>query len=270
MRKATILEAVTAVIWALASTACDDLPRWDHDGVDDDGADDDSSEPGGDTEGIHTEGETTSGDGHDDGFDDGSDHGDVGGEGAPMVKKVFKAHLSPVNDSGVTGIAVLTIEDDRITAIVRADGLAQEIVHAQHVHTGSMCPGTEADTNGDGYIDQVEAVAAGGPILVPLDNDLGAQLTGSFPMADAMGRLDYVAGALLADMLADLRAEDPDPDDAIVKLGAGDDLALERRIVEIHGVDPSTELPDSVASLGEAPATATLPVACGSLVLPET
>jgi len=78
------------------------------------------------------------------------------------------------------------------------------------------------------------------------------------------GLLRYASSTSLAALLADLNAPDPDPTDAVVKLG-GAPLALESRHVVLHGVDASTVLPSSVASLPGLPAYLTLPVACGEI-----
>lgn len=45
------------------------------------------------------------------------------------------------------------------------------------------------------------------------------------------------------------------------------DLALEQRTVFLHGINPDTQLPDSVQSLPNVPPQVTLPVACGELTL---
>ena len=104
-----------------------------------------------------------------------------------------------------------------------------------------------------------------GPIIVPLDGDLLTQAGGieGYPTADQAGSYFYSQTANLEDMLNDLRAEDENPDDPIVKLGEGEELDLEGKHVIIHGVPESVELPDTAASVLGLPANATLPIACG-------
>jgi hypothetical protein len=139
------------------------------------------------------------------------------------------------------------------------------MIHPQHVHAADRCPPASADVNHDGFVDVLEGVPFYGPILIPLDDDLASQAAGAFPTASGRrGVLDYHASTSFGALLADLNAPDPDPTDAVVKLG-GAPLALETRHVVLHGVDPSTPLPPTVASLPGVPAYLTLPVACGEI-----
>jgi hypothetical protein len=163
------------------------------------------------------------------------------------------------------GKATFTIHNGEVVAMVSAEGLESGMIHPQHIHAAATCPPSSADVNHDGYVDVIEGVPFYGPILIPLDSDIGSQATGSFPTATGIrGILDYVASTPLATMLADLNSADPDPTDAVVKLN-GAPLALETRHVVLHGVDAATPLPSSVASLPGLPAYLTLPVACGEI-----
>ena len=163
------------------------------------------------------------------------------------------------------GKATFTIRNGEVVAMVSAEGLERGMIHPQHIHAAANCPPASADVNHDGYVDVIEGVPFYGPILIPLDSDLGSQATGSFPMASGVrGILDYVASTPLATLLGDLNAPDPNPADAVVKLN-GAPLALATRHVVLHGVDGATPLPSTVASLPGLPAYLTLPVACGEI-----
>lgn len=174
-------------------------------------------------------------------------------------------------DDDVNGEAEFEIGDETFEADVDVQGVTAGIAHAQHIHAGSRCPTAADDANGDGYVDVIEGAAAYGLILVPLDQDLAVQAEDAqaFPEAGDDGAYDYEASADLGAMLNNLRADDPDEDDAVIKLGPGENLDLITRHVVVHGVDPSTELPSTVQSLGNLPSQATLPVACGELSLDE-
>lgn len=87
-----------------------------------------------------------------------------------------------------------------------------------------------------------------------------------YPVTDASGNYNYNQSAPLAEMLADLRAADPNPDDSLAKLGPDEELNLGQRVITIHGVPATTQLPPTVASTGGLPAHLTLPVACGQIV----
>lgn len=163
------------------------------------------------------------------------------------------------------GKATFTIRNGEVVAMVSAEGLESGMIHPQHIHSAATCPPASADVNHDGYVDVIEGVPFYGPILIPLDSDIGSQATGSFPTATGVrGILDYVASTPLATLLADLNAPDPNPADAVIKLN-GAPLALETRHVVLHGVDAATPLPSTVASLPGLPAYLTLPVACGEI-----
>ncbi|MFP5386427.1 MAG: hypothetical protein ACLGHN_10135 [Bacteriovoracia bacterium] len=173
-----------------------------------------------------------------------------------------------VGGNQATGTANITIEGDQITVDMNMDGTPENIIHAQHIHLGSACPNVTADANGDGFLDVMEGIPDYGPILIPLDGDLSAQEAGAngFPMADAQGSYTYSQNATFSQLMDDLRLEDTNTDDAIVKLPQGEGLQLDGRHIVIHGVPSDTTLPETVASLGDQPAQATLPIACGQIV----
>ena len=147
------------------------------------------------------------------------------------------------------------------------NGAPQRISHIQHIHAGTACPTTAADVNADGFVDVVEGVPAYGPILVNLDSDLASFDAGStlFPKASAAGIYSYNEKTSFNSFLTDLQQPDQNPDDAIVKLGAGEVLNLASRHIVVHGVAMNTNLPTTVASLGDIPSHITLPVACGTI-----
>ncbi len=115
----------------------------------------------------------------------------------------------------------------------------------QHIHIGSACPTMADDANGDGYIDALEGLPSYGPALVPLDGDLNGQSAGasSYPSSDENGGYTYEKTADLKVMIEDLKKQDPNPNDAIVKLGTKR-LNLTNRHIIIHGVPEDTELPE--------------------------
>lgn len=137
------------------------------------------------------------------------------------------------------------------------------MIHPQHIHAPAAFPPPSGDVNGDGFVDVIEGVPFYGPILVPLDSDLSTQAAGDFPCVhNHGGALQYREATGLDAMLSDLNALDPEPNDAVVKLG-GSPLDLSGRHVVLHGVALDTPLPATVASLGNLPAQLTLPIACG-------
>lgn len=184
---------------------------------------------------------------------------------------IFRANLTTLNSNvtgnSTTGTALFRIEGDEIEVLMNVNGAPKSITHIQHIHTGTACPTASADTNGDGFVDVVEGVPAYGPILVNLDGDLNsfAASSSSFPTSNSAGTYVYREKATLSRLLADLRTEDTDTTDAIVKLQPGEELNLGQRHVVVHGVPSSANLPATVQSLGTIPSSATLPIACGTI-----
>ena len=192
----------------------------------------------------------------------------------PETQGTYTATLGSLNANAnggkaVTGTATLTIQGDMLNVTVDAQGLSPNEMHMMHIHTGGSCPTAAADANHDGYVDVVEGVPSYGLILVPLTSDLTHQGAGMSPMTDANGNLHYTASVSLTTLLADLHMPQADPSSPVVKLKAGEALNLAAREIVIHGVVPSTNLPSTVQSLPGAPATATIPMACGSIKLQQ-
>lgn len=185
----------------------------------------------------------------------------------------YRAVLTPVNPTvgsattPIGGIATVTrLGDDFQVNVVMEN--APSAIHMQHIHTGSACAGLSAnDANNDGYLDMQESMSVIGSVLIPLDDDLSGQDAGN--TSHPFGNYNYSESTSWALMLADLRLPDTNTEDNVVKLGATDELSLEGRVVEVHGVPDSTTLPATVASGGGETAHRTLPIACGVLTKVE-
>ena len=188
----------------------------------------------------------------------------------------FVADLSPLNNSGVTGRADLTLDGMLLTVRIQATGLVPDMVHPQHIHgrfsdglTGtpidSEIPTLANDTDGDGFIEVAEGLAAYGPIILPLSSppatDAGSQM---FPTAPG-GILDFTETYDLSN-----DAFFFDPLNGVDHVGT-DLLPLFFREIVIHGMNLSA---GQGSGPGEADGTAgykaTLPVAAGSIrAVPE-
>lgn len=184
---------------------------------------------------------------------------------------IYRAVLSPLNTtlSGNTnGTVEIKIEADNVSVKSNVADAPQGVKHLQNIMVGGKCPTAAADANSDTLVDISEAMKVTGQILIPLDSDLSTQLDGiSFgPISNGAGSYVYKRSTTLTNLLSDLNALDPDPSDAVTKIKAGDDLNLSGRVVLIHGVRSSSELPDSVVALGDHSAATALPIACGVLV----
>lgn len=89
----------------------------------------------------------------------------------------YQVTFTPLNDSGVTGTANLTLDGNLLTVQIDASGLVPNQPHAQHIHgtfdssgnpSDATTPTMAQDANGDGLIEVTEGAATYGPILVPL------------------------------------------------------------------------------------------------------
>jgi Cu/Zn superoxide dismutase len=178
----------------------------------------------------------------------------------------YLARLTPLNISvtkgETTGEAKFTINGDNLTITVDVKNAPDGIAHLQHFHgfkTGdkkATCPTAEADANHDGIIDLIETEPVAGTTMVPFHDDPVSMKIPSetYPKASADGSYHYEKTVSLKALK-----------EAFAKAFGGQDLALDRRVVFIHGIAPDTKLSPTVASLGSIPAQVTLPIACGMI-----
>ncbi len=155
---------------------------------------------------------------------------------------VFKAVLSPENTSisAATGTAEVSLIGDDFNVNITMLG-ALSTTHAQHIHSGSRCPTVADDTNGDGFVDSVEASVVYGEVILPLDSDVTSN-DGSFPSGASY---NYFQNASYAQILANLNLQI---------------LNFEKLVINIHGVPESTVLPETVQG-----SKADFPISCGIL-----
>jgi len=180
----------------------------------------------------------------------------------PGTTDAANAAMNELNDSGVEGDVLVTLADGIATVTASFDGTSPSLPHAMHIHfdpsADSSCPDLDAvDGDGDGMISTAEGLPAYGPVQIALTTDgdvspdSGLALD-RFAVAAEDGRLTYER---VIELPADVVDEIPDGPVAVV----------------LHGLD----MDDSGAYDGDArssldddvPLEATLPVACGTMVL---
>lgn len=177
---------------------------------------------------------------------------------------VYVAQLSPMNHkaSGTSagGEMRFTVHGDSLTISVRVHGVPPNIEHWQHFHgfpdgRQARCATMAADTSRDGYIDIRETEPVMGTTMVPFNaNPVGMEVpTHDYPHADAKGNYVYEKTVALPALQRAFG----------MKFGGEIDLA--KRVVQVHGVPESTELPRTVASLGTLSSRITIPLACGPI-----
>lgn len=174
--------------------------------------------------------------------------------------------LNPHVNGTIPGSASFFRKEDRFFAYLRLFAGGVRAWHPQKVYTGSRCPTIEDDSNGDGYIDIVEAEKVVGKVLIPLDADLGSQMNGRnfYPVGDLSGSYYYERLVSFSRFFKDLKAEDKDPADNIVKLAPEEGLSLIGRVVMVQGTAETVEYPETVSSGSTRYRPhQTLPIACG-------
>jgi hypothetical protein len=178
---------------------------------------------------------------------------------------VYVAHLHAMNTTvtrlQTTGEARFTVTGDSLMINITVKGAPPGVTHWQHFHGftdnhDAVCPTQAADVNRDGIIDLMETTPMSGTTMVPFISDpVSMQVAqGTYPKASAAGTYEYHS-------VVSLKALDT----AFGKAFGGAPLALDRRVVFIHGIAATASLPTSVASLGTIPAQVTLPIACGKI-----
>lgn len=154
--------------------------------------------------------------------------GKVANRPEPQPVLRYRVSLDALNQSGVTGVALLTLRESRLTVSIEARGLEAGKQHMQHVHGlasgNSTCPTASADANKDGVISLAEGTASYGDVRLGLT---------PFPTATSNGGISFTETFTV------------DRDQL---------LPLENRVILLHG-----------KTIGSA-YDETVPVACGEIV----
>lgn len=145
------------------------------------------------------------------------------------LNKTYMVEIKSLNNSGVSGMASLTLMGDELTVHIQASGLEPGMVHPQHIHgfennnQNAVCPPMSADTDGDGLVELAEGLPFYGSVLLSLE---------PFPVAPD-GTINYTRTFNIGD-----------------KVGL---LPLQNDVIVLHGMTVDGEY------------VATLPVACGAI-----
>ena len=181
------------------------------------------------------------------------------------ITQIYEAQIQSLN-SNVTnlqtsGKARFVIDGNKMHITIDIKNAPPAIEHWQHFHGFTdegiaTCASESEDVNGDGIIDVVETETVSGTTMVPF-NKLPAEMdipTDTYPVADDNGSYHYEIDVSLDDL-----------ESAFANAFGGSELNLDSRVIYIHGVPSDTNLPETVASLGDIPAHVTLPIACGKI-----
>lgn len=178
--------------------------------------------------------------------------------------------VNPINNNvggPISGSVTINRDGKNILAFVRLNGGQPGVTHQQKIHAGFSCPTAANDINADGYVDAIEAMDHVHKILIPLDSSLSSQASGLkvWPVGDQYGNYWYEKSASYENFISDLRINDPNHTDDLIKLEDDKLLNLDSRVVLIYGVGPEINLPTTVKSRERIARNQSLPIACGVL-----
>jgi hypothetical protein len=153
--------------------------------------------------------------------------------GAEDHDAVYAALMTPSNNSGVLGAALVQMDDDSVTVDVRAIGLTPGEFHPLHIHgflngDPSHLPTLTLDADRDGFIETPEGELSIGSVLLSLAESgttTNEEVSTDFPRAASDGTLSFHQTYNF-----DLN----DPQQAAIRdtLAAG----LDGRQIELHGL----------------------------------
>ncbi|MEW5855866.1 MAG: PEP-CTERM sorting domain-containing protein [Cyanobacteriota bacterium] len=195
----------------------------------------------------------------------------------------FKADLKPLNNSGVSGTALLELLEDKnlLKVTINATGLEPNMLHPQHIHgrfadsgsdfngeaIDSVTPPPSADTDGDGFIEVGEGLPFYGPIILPLSSPPAESPSGqSFPTAPN-GTISFTQ---TYDLSKDSLFFDPI---AGIDFTSEDLFPLVNREIVLHGMTVPAGVGEGTGGAvnGSGGYIATLPVAAGEIqAVPES
>jgi len=148
----------------------------------------------------------------------------------------YTARLGAINDSGVSGMASLSLDGDRLLVEIDAEQMVPGRIHPQNLFAGNgeqgraRCPTAATDADESGLVTPVEVQDAFGPGAVPLE---------PFPTVGSDGQLAYRLTS---------------------ELKPGELEKLDGRVLVLHGLGGGSS--DDAPADGYEPG---MPVACGRL-----
>ncbi|BAP84625.1 hypothetical protein LOOC260_100460 [Paucilactobacillus hokkaidonensis JCM 18461] len=178
----------------------------------------------------------------------------------------YKAEIVPLNDNKIGtsahGTATFVEESDQLTITIEMFDTPANTEHWEHFHgfpDGKPADIATAaqDANHDGFVDLMETEAVSGTTMVPFDDapenmDIPHD---RYPVSDDNGHFSYTKVVPLSKLQANFEAA-----------FGSKDLQLDQRVIYIHGVPQSLDLPTTVAGMvGDFDAHVTLPIAVGKI-----
>ncbi|HIY93669.1 hypothetical protein [Companilactobacillus sp. HBUAS56275] len=178
----------------------------------------------------------------------------------------YKADIVPLNDEFIGtkahGNASFIESDENLHIKIEMFDTPKNTQHWEHFHgfpDGKIAQiATMAqDVNHDGLVDLPETEIVSGTTMVPFD-DAPQNMNvpnDNYPISDANGHFAYEIDVPLKDLQKKFK-----------EVFGTDELELDKRVIYIHGVPDSLQLPESVGgAVGDYDAHTTLPIAAGKI-----
>lgn len=180
----------------------------------------------------------------------------------------YEADILPLNDAKIGtkahGKATFELSEYEMKIKIEMFDTPKNTEHWEHFH--GFPDGKDAqvatmaqDANGDGFVDLPETEAVSGTTMVPFDSDPQEMNIPNdhYPVSDVHGHFAYEKVVPLKELERNFQ-----------KAFNTTDLDLDKRVVYIHGVPESFELPATVqGEVGSYDAHVTLPIAVGKIKL---
>ncbi|VDG31190.1 hypothetical protein MUDAN_DOGOELCO_00691 [Lactiplantibacillus mudanjiangensis] len=182
--------------------------------------------------------------------------------------KLYQAKIMPLNADAIGtaahGQASFVQTKDQLIVTIEMFDTPANIQHWEHFH--GFPDGQEAsiatmaqDVNHDGFVDLPETEPVSGTTMVPF-NDTPETMdvaNDAYPVADVNGYFAYTKIVPLKEL-----------DTQFKQVFHDSELTLDKRVIYIHGVANSLQLPSSVAGeVATYDAHVTLPIAVGKIEL---
>jgi len=170
-------------------------------------------------------------------------------------------------NGNIPGSMTIHFKEERVYFYIRLFGAHPRAWHPQKMYLGNRCPNLEDDSNNDGFLDINEVEKVVGKIIIPIDANLSTQNAGKnfYPTGDLSGNYSYERLTRIQSLIDDLRKDDFDPEDNLVKLKPDESLQIEGRPIVIYGTGSEVILPESITTQGELKPFKTFPIVCGIL-----
>jgi len=185
--------------------------------------------------------------------------------GRAAETETYHANLTDLNagkiGSKAMGQGSFKINGKNLEVHIRMSGVPADIEHWEHFHgfpdgRNATCVTQDMDANKDGYIDLGETEKPSGTTMVPFNDKPEDMIipTNTYPQATAKGDFEYTKIVPLQELSKTFGETYP-----------GGKIDLDKRVLYVHGVPSSSNLPSSVGSLGTVPSHVTIPIACGKI-----